>query len=142
METHKKINVAIAVLFGLGLLCGAFSIGMTVGFHKARFSYDWGEQYDMNFGGPHHGIFGFREGPQFMDAHGTFGQIIKIDSTDIVVRGRDNIEKVILVDDDTLIQRMRETIQLSDLHTNDIVTIIGEPNEQGQISAKFIRLMP
>ena len=134
--------IAIAVVLELAVLAGAFSFGMAVGFHKARFSYEWGEHYDRNFGGPHHGLFGFREGSQFMDAHGTFGHVIKVDTSSIVIQGRDNVEKVVLVDNATSIQRMRQAIGIQDLKIDDSVVIIGEPNNQGQIIAKFIRVMP
>jgi hypothetical protein len=58
------------------------------------------------------------------------------------VQDRNNIEKVILIKDDTKIQKMMFDIKASDLIVDDFVTIIGSPNNQGQIEAKFIRVMP
>src|SRR3989338_3271079 len=146
----KQSAAIIAVLFALALIVGVFSAGIAVGYRKARFSYAWGENYDRNFGGPRHGIFGMREGAQFTDAHGTFGQIIQIDPRSssrldtirITIKGRDNIEKILLVDHATSIQRMRVAVQPEDLAVDDSIIAIGEPNEFGQIVAKFIRVMP
>lgn len=135
----------IAVLFGLALLAGAFGFGVFVGYRKANFSYRWGENYHLNFGGPRDGFFqNFRDlgGGDFIGGHGVFGQIIKIDGQTLVIKGQDNVERVVLVKSDTSIRRLGEDIKLDNLKTNEFVTIIGDPNDQGQIEAKFIRVMP
>lgn len=141
----KKVAVLIAVLFSLAILVGTFSMGVVVGFRKARFSYAWGESYHRNFGGPRGGFFAgmFRDfaGRDFTESHGTFGQIIKIDGSSLVVESRDNIEKVIIVNDNTDIRSGRSAIKLGDLKANDYITVIGEPDDKGQIVAKFIRVM-
>ncbi len=153
MDINKIINflkskifiTGIAVLFGLALLVGVFSVGVFVGFHKAKFSYAWGENYHRNFGGPRGGFFkqlkGDFTGRDFIDAHGTFGQVIKIDSTSLVVKGRDNVEKIVLIKNDTEIRGSKDNLQISDLKVDDYVTVIGSPNDQGQIEAKFIRFL-
>ena len=43
---------------------------------------------------------------------------------------------------DTQVEDMRSKIANTDLKLNDFVVVIGEPNSQGQIEAKFIRVMP
>jgi len=144
----KKITVAIAILFGLTLLFGAFSIGVAVGYRKASFSYAWGENYHLNFGGPREGLFNnfSRDiaGRDFIGAHGIFGQIMNIDinSQTLAIKGRDNVEKIVLVKNETEIRRFQDIVQLNDLKSDELVTIIGEPNNQGQIEAKFIRVLP
>lgn len=144
----KKITVAIATLFGLALLVGTFSIGVAVGYRKASFSYAWGENYHRNFGGPREGFFNdfSRDfiGKDFIGAHGTFGQIMNIDvnSQTLAIRGRDNVEKIIVIKDDTEIRRFQDVVQLNDLKADELVTVIGEPNNLGQIEAKFIRVLP
>lgn len=83
--------------------------------------------------------FGDRD---FIEANGTFGQIIKIDGSTLVVKGRDDIEKIILVNDQTTIKHFQETIKLTDLKVDDYIVTIGDPNDAGQLEAKLIRLMP
>lgn len=143
----KAFITLVVVLFGLALLAGTFGLGLAVGYHKARFSYAWGENYHRNFGGPKGGFFGgdFLDGfsgRDLIDAHGVFGQIAKIDGSTLIIKGRDNVEKIVLVQDDTSIMSFRDAIKLADLKIDDNVMVIGEPDDQGRITAKFIRLMP
>ena len=78
----------------------------------------------------------------FPNAHGAIGKIIKIELPTLIVQDKDSTEKVILTANDTQIQRMRENITANDLKINDFLVVIGSPNEQGQIEAKLIRLVP
>ena len=58
------------------------------------------------------------------------------------MQDKDKTEKVILIKDDTQVEKMKDKIQTSDLKIDDFVVVIGSPNDKGQIEAKFIRLMP
>ena len=85
----------------------------------------------------------------FMDANGISGQVIKINitadktqPTTIVVRGLDNVEKIIVVNNKTTIRRLMDDIKIADLKVDEYVVIIGEPNSSGQTEAKLIRVMP
>lgn len=146
-QTFKTILICIAVIIAILLV---LKLGIMIGSRKAAFSFQWGENYHRNFAGPREGFKGFLKGfddRDFIDAHGVFGQIIKIDPStssgqEIIIKGRDNVEKIVLVKDNTTIERLRETIKISDLKADDYVVVIGEPNESGQIEAKFIRVMP
>jgi len=155
MEFNKFFQSAIfkKTLLALGaviVLLGVFKLGILVGYKKAGFSYKWGEQYHRNFGGPRGGFFGnIRRGfgdKDFINAHGTFGSIIRLDSTTstalsiLVIKGKDDLEKTILVSDKTEIGSRRQAITIGDLKIDDQVVVIGSPNEQGQIEAKLIRL--
>lgn len=126
---------------GCILLLLTFRAGMIVGYHKAMFSYRWGENYHRNFGGPRFGFFS-NSGRDFIESHGTFGQVIKIDSTTLVVKGRDDVEKIIVITKDTAIRRGIDNIMPIDLRVDDPVVIIGTPNNDGQIEARLIRVMP
>ncbi|MBU6414658.1 hypothetical protein KGQ34_00205 [Patescibacteria group bacterium] len=141
----KKIKIALVVLGALIALLAAFKAGEFVGYRKARFSYQWEENYHRNFAGPGKGFFGnFLRGfgdRDFINSHGTFGAIIKIDGNTVIVKGKDEAEKIILVSaSTTTIESRRETLQASDLKVDDQVVVIGSPNEQGQIEAKLIRV--
>jgi hypothetical protein len=119
-----------------------FRAGMSVGFKKADFSYRMGDNYHRNFAGPRRGFeFGFGE-MDFVESHGTIGQIIKLDGQSIIIRGRDNLEKIIIVDNKTIINYFRDSINLNDLKIDNLIVVIGEPNSSGQIIAKLIRVLP
>lgn len=142
----KKFKIVLFVLGGLILLSLAFTAGQFVAFRKARFSYRWGENYHQNFAGPRGGFFNDLRrnvsGRDFINPHGSFGVIISIADNVLTIKGNDNIEKTIIVSDKTIIEIGRTTAKISDLKINDNITVIGEPNEQGQIIAKFIRVFP
>jgi hypothetical protein len=140
----KGVIIGLAVFVVIVLIFGA---GMFVGGMKARFSYRWAEQYHKNFAGPQGGFLGNWRNPppfpgDFIESHGTFGEIIKIDGNTLVVKGRENIEKIVLVQENTSIKSGFKDIKISDLKVGDMIVIIGSPNEQGQIEAKLIRVFP
>ncbi len=133
------------MVFGIAaflVLAIVFKGGLVVGAKRADFACRWNSNYHTNFAGPRAGFaqgFGDRD---FIDANGTLGQIIKIDGQSFTIAGRDNVEKVIIVGEYTAIKSMRDALTIADLKVDDFVIVIGEPNENGQISAKLIRLIP
>ena len=149
----KTLTWIFVGLAGLAIVILIFCIGMFVGEKKAGFSYRWAESYHQNFGGPRGGFLGdWQKLPlspgDFTAVHGLFGQIIQVPVADqngqtiLVIKGGDGVEKVVLVNDNTLIKRIRDTVKPADLKVDDYIVVIGEPNDSGQIEAKFIRLMP
>jgi hypothetical protein len=147
-KNQTKKDILKWILIGLGVFIIAaliFKAGMFVGIMKANFSYRWAEQYHKNFAGPRAGFFGdWRIPPfgDFIEGHGTFGEIIKIEGNNLVVKGRENIEKIVLVNEKTIIKSGFRDIKISDLKVGDMIVIIGSPNEKGQIEAKLIRVFP
>jgi len=138
----KKFKIILAAIAAIIMFLLVFKAGTIVGFRKASFSYQWGENYHQNFAGPRGGFLGDFRGNDFIDPHGVIGQIIKIDGQTIIIKGKDNVEKIIIVNDGTLIRRQRDTLKAADLKVDDYIVTIGDPNDAGQIEAKFIRLMP
>ncbi|MCX6751863.1 MAG: hypothetical protein NT161_03850 [Candidatus Nomurabacteria bacterium] len=107
-EDIKKVfesKISTRILIGVGIVIVAmliFSAGIFVGFHKASFGRDWGDNYERNFGmRPDRPMFG-RD--NFPNAHGATGKIIKVELPTIIVQDQDNTEKVILIKSDTQIQ--------------------------------------
>ena len=133
----------IVGLAGFAALVLVFGAGIKVGVMKAKYSYRWAENYHRNFGGPQGGFFSdlksFPHG-EFINGHGVFGSIIKIDGNTIIAKDKDDVEKTILVFDSTIIEKGREKVQLPDLKVDENIVIIGSPNDKGQIEAKFIRV--
>lgn len=138
-DTLKWIIVGFV---GFVVLMLVFGAGVKVGTIKARYSYKWAENYHKNFAGPRGGFVGdWRRFPagDFISGHGAFGEIIEIKDNSFVIKGRENVEKVIVTDEETAITKGRETIK-DGLKVGDRVVIIGSPNEAGQIEAKLIRV--
>jgi hypothetical protein len=133
------------IVLGIGafiVLLLIFNLGMFVGFRKANFSFRWGENYHQNFAGPRGGFFRDFEGKDFIESHGTFGEIIKINESDFVIKGQADVEKIIVITKDTVLEEGRQTITENELKVGDRVVVIGTPNDAGQIEAKLIRIMP
>src|SRR3989338_3146755 len=97
------------VLVGLGGFVAViliFGAGVKVGEMKAGFSYRWAENYHKNFAGPRGGFFSdWKKKPrgEFIDAHGSFGEIIELNNStsfgqgSFVIKGRGDMEKIILI---------------------------------------------
>ena len=147
-EKSQKINRDILKwiiigLVGFAVVALIFGAGMFVGGMKAKFSYRWAEQYHKMFAGPRAGFFGdWRSFPrgEFIEAHGNFGEIIEMKENEFVVKGRGDVEKVILITDKTIIQKGREKIKKEDLKVGNWIVVIGSPSEEGKIEAKLIRI--
>ena len=139
---------AMAGLGGFAAVIIIFGAGVKVGEIKARYSYRWAENYHRNFGGPKEGFFGdWKEMPrgEFMEGHGSFGEIIELNTStssgrgSFVIKGRGDMEKIILTVPETIIKNGRDTVE-DGLKVGDKVVIIGSPNNEGQIEAKLIRI--
>ncbi|HRY63001.1 MAG TPA: hypothetical protein P5267_00105 [Patescibacteria group bacterium] len=138
----KAFKVSLIALGLFIIILVSFQAGLLVGFRKAGFSYRWEENYHRNFAGPKGGFIDDLRGREFIESSGVFGPIIKIDGQSVVIRGKDNVEKIIMIKSDAVIRRGKENLKLSDLRVDDPLVVIGEPNDAGQIEAKLIRVMP
>lgn len=145
---EKKRDIlkwAVIALSGFVVILLSVGLGIWIGGERARFSYRWADNYHKNFGGPKEGFFmEMKKFPQdnFMSGHGEFGTIIKINGSEIMIKGRDNMEKFVLVKNDTVVKSAKDDIKLSYLKLNDFIVVIGSPNDAGQIEAKIIRVLP
>ena len=145
LQSFFKSKTFTGILIGLSVAIGAlilFNLGMFVGYQKANFSYRWSDNYERNFAGPRQGFMEEMKGQDFIGSHGVVGQIIKIDGRSLVIKGQDNIEKIISLATETAIHRFRQSIKAADLQTGDLIVVIGDPDDSGRIAAKLIRVLP
>ncbi len=138
----KWVVIGLFILVAIVLIFGA---GVFVGTMKAKFSYRWAESYHKNFSGPKSGFLGdWRQAMpmpgDFIQGHGAFGEIIEMKDNGFVIKGQGDAEKVVIVNENTIIQNGRETVK-DGLKVGDNVVVIGSPNDQGQIEARLIRIM-
>lgn len=125
------------------MLVFVFGLGVSVGSKRAEFAFKWADEYHRNFAGPKEGFFGDFMGGNFMDANGCFGQILSVDGNTVTVKdNRDNVEKIVIVGNKTVIVSQRNNVKLTDLKKDDTIVVVGRPNNAGQIEADIIRLMP
>ena len=144
LQGFLKSTMFTRTLYSLGailLMLAIFQAGVFVGFHKATFAHQFGERYYRGFDGGDRGKFGmpFRGLP---DAHGATGKILSVEIDLLVIEGPEGIEKSVRLKGDTELRRFRDRIKVADLRVGDIAVVIGEPNENGEIDARFVRLLP
>ncbi len=139
-KNFKSIIYTLGVLF---ILFFVFQAGVVVGFKKASFHRDWGDNYEKNFGSrrgmPKFIKDNFSETP---NAHGAIGKIIKVDFPNIIVLDKDQTEKSIIIDNNTNIIEMSDKVNKESLIVDKFIVVIGSPNTSGQIEAKLIRIIP
>ncbi len=139
---NKIFQVFILVLCVLLVFISGFWLGLRVGEHQRGFARDWSDNYHKNFAGPRGGFLKEMRDHEFINANGVFGQIIKIEGTTVIAKGEADIEKIIMVSERTIINRGPEKINVSQLQVDDNIIVVGEPDNQGRIMAKLIRVMP
>lgn len=150
MDTkHKKIiGIILIVLGSLVLALIIFKAGMMVGFNKAMFTDRFGENYYRTFERfgkttPRAGMVkNFFSNDKLPGGHGVVGKIIKINLPNIVVESPDNIEKVILTNESTLVREFRDSITLQDISLGDTIVVLGTPDDKGQVVATLVRIVP
>lgn len=144
ISESKNVRVLIYTLAILFIAICIFQAGMFVGFHKASFSYNYGENFYKEAFGERREGFGMMgmQRDMYMGGHGATGKIVKITLPTILVSGYDNTEKIIRLDDDTVIREFRNELTPQNLKVDDMIVVIGSPNDAGEIQAKLIRILP
>jgi len=141
--SSRWLRWGVGILSGLIILILVLALGINIGRHEERFTRDWAQNYPGNFGGPKSFSLQINPGDRPVQPHGLFGAVISkaTDNKSIVVKGDRDVEKTVLLDDSTIIEKAMNTLKAADLKVNDSVIVIGEPNQQGQIDAKLIRVI-
>lgn len=130
-----KTRAILVIIAGVIVLLVIFAFGASVGYHRGLFASRFGRYYAANFyGGP--------AGKVSFTANGVAGDVIAVSSATIAVEDRDGDEQFVTISPDTLIREANNTVLMQDMNVGDTITVIGEPNGEGQIQARFIRLFP
>jgi hypothetical protein len=138
----KKVNRTLKIVGIVIITLVIFQAGMFVGFKKASFAYRFGDNYARTFGGHRDEMSKNFPNIDFPNSHGTIGKIIKINLPTIIIKGKDNLEKIVVIKNNTDIRLFREAASTTDLKIDSNVMVLGTPNEKGEIEARLIRLMP
>ncbi len=138
-KTFRGILIGICTVI---IALVIFQMGIFVGERKAAFSYRFNDNYHRNFTGPRRGFGMNLMGDDLPNEHGADGRIVRVSLPTFVVADTDSVEKVVVIDKDTIIRRFQNTVTGSDIKVGDNTVVIGIPNDTGQIVAKLIRLLP
>ncbi len=124
-----------------------FQAGVVVGNHKAQFGDRMGGNYERNFvdmgrgGFPSNPNLGFGEMLP-PGGHGAVGQVINVALPTFIIAGPDNLERTVVVSDETVIRQFRDELGTESIENGKFVVVLGEPNDKGEIEAKLIRFLP
>jgi Domain of unknown function (DUF5666) len=139
----KKVRTVLWVLAGLIVLCVVFGLGIAVGFDRAGFAAGFDQNYYRNFYGNAPGAtMGGMAAPGPVSIHGIVGTVIDLSSSTISVKDQKDNEQSVVVSSGTVIREQNNDIVIGAIQLGDQITVIGEPNDQGQIAARFIRIFP
>jgi RNase P/RNase MRP subunit p29 len=142
----KRTRVVILALGGIAVALLIFGAGAAIGYRKAIFSSDWGRNYERNFYGvPPPGMMGMPIGiiaPRGPNAHGVTGEVIDVASSSFSVKDPDNDERSIAITSATVIRDMDQTVSVGQIAPGSRVVVIGAPNSNGQVEARFVRVFP
>ncbi len=142
---YKTPNFLKGLLIGVVtiiVLLGVFQLGMIVGSRKANFAYQRFGLYTSGGpeGMPRIGMMGLPL-PGSFDPHGATGVVISNDGQKrMIIKGPDGSEKIVIFSTTTDVQEGAQAIPPSQIPDDKHVVIFGNPDEQGQIEAKFIRV--
>ena len=141
----SKFKTVLIILALAIVVLAVFQAGMFIGFKKASFSNNWGDNYYRAFGKPQGDprMMGFpREGMGFTESHGVAGRVLKVIPPRLMIEGQDRVEKSVFIKEGTVIRRFRDNIDISKVRADEFAIVLGSPNSNGEIEASFIRLMP
>lgn len=144
IEDISKSKIVRQVIIGICIMIVALCIlflGINIGEHRARYAGQFGNNFERNFMGPD-GMRGGMFGDGLPGGHGAAGEIVSINLPQLIISGPDSIEKVVALKDSTIVREFQNNIKSSDLKVGDFVVVLGNPNEQGEIEAKLVRVMP
>ncbi|HEX4103961.1 MAG TPA: hypothetical protein VHZ04_00580 [Candidatus Paceibacterota bacterium] len=131
----SKGKAILIIIGGVIVVLAVFAFGASVGYHRGLFADHFGENYFKNFyGGP--------AGKMTMTMHGVAGDVIGVSSATIAVEAADGDEQSVFVPAGVVIREEDNTIMVQDVNVGDGITVIGDPTEEGQIEARFIRVFP
>jgi hypothetical protein len=138
-EGYTRLLTALGFLLAALVIFGA---GIFVGYSKAEFSYHWSNNYYRDFGGPESpfGLPGSDDGAP--NSYGAFGTVVGVNLPLFAVKGPNEAEKVVIISPQTTIHLLRDPATTTDIHPGESVIVIGEPDDQGQIEASFVRILP
>jgi hypothetical protein len=140
--SSKTVKICVVVIGAMIYGLVIFKLGMVAGYDKADFSHSLGENYRDIFTNQPPSLGEKINDNSFTDANGASGKIIKINDPLLYIEEPNDGEKVVSTDQTTTIRMFREQIPFSRLKTDEFVVVVGDPDGDGTIGAKLIRVVP
>ncbi|HUC01869.1 MAG TPA: hypothetical protein VMA75_03110 [Candidatus Paceibacterota bacterium] len=145
--SSKNVRAVLIILGSLIILFVAFGLGIAVGYERAGFAAGLDKNYYRIFygaspGGPLGSMTSVMPVPGPGPIHGVVGTVIDLGTSTISVRDGDGDEQSVAVPTGTSIRQGEGTVVIGNVSVGDQIAVIGEPDADGQIVARFIRIIP
>ena len=138
----KIVRTILWMLGGLIVLVVVFGLGISVGYGRAGFASGFDQNYYRNFyGAPPGGPVGLVSPPMSAVTHGVVGTVIDLGTSTISVENQQGNEQSVAVSSSTDIRNGNGNVMIGDVVVGDQIAVIGEPNSEGQVDARFIRIL-
>jgi hypothetical protein len=141
LDKSRSVKICVASIAGIVIVIISFQAGVFVGYKKAAFSFRGGDNYYRAFGGHSRALIGM-DNDDLPASYGAAGKIVKVNLPEIIIADRANVEKTIIINDDTIVKEFKGEASSSAIHQDDFAVVIGTPNNKSQIEAKLIRIIP
>ncbi|MCX6737180.1 MAG: hypothetical protein NTX26_00320 [Candidatus Parcubacteria bacterium] len=143
IDSKRKKNFLRGFIIALSFLF-VFNLGIGVGREMERFACNWTASYHKNFGGPEMGFIENWRGqsPAIINGRGVAGKILQINADTLVIQSQNNIEIIVVMTPETQVTKLQDQVSRGELKMNDFIVVVGNPNVDGQIVAKLIRILP
>lgn len=147
MDTKKQItpkifNRIVIILGTILILLLVFQAGIAIGSRRAMFFANKNGNYMREFRDPQSILSPFLRRDTDINPHGTVGEIVSIKMPEIMLRSGGDEESIVYITATTSVRNLSGTVSSTTLKVNDRIVVIGEPLENGSISATFIRILP
>ena len=136
--TLSKIILIVGLSFVIIVI---FLTGEEIGFRKAQFSYRFGDNYNRMFGGRSQGRMMPFGDDILLPSDGASGTIIKVSLPKIFLESDNGVEKVVTLDNNSLVRKFRESIASTTLKVGDYIVVLGEPDSAGTVHAGLVRVI-
>jgi hypothetical protein len=70
------------------------------------------------------------------------GEVMDVTSSSFFVKEADTDERIIVINSGTVIRDRDQTISVNAVLPGSHVVVIGVPNPEGQVEARFVRVFP
>ncbi|MES2409769.1 MAG: hypothetical protein V4509_05740 [Patescibacteria group bacterium] len=130
--------IAIGLVIWTGLI---LQLGMFIGYQKASYFFKYGDNYYKNLRGGRPMPMGLND-DDLPRSHGAIGRVIQVTLPTFIVEDEDGMEKIISTNDRTIVRNVEMLASTSKISQNDMVVVVGSPNEKSEIEAKLIRILP
>ena len=145
MKSFFQSNTVAKVLFILGALLViliVFQAGLFVGYRQGAFSSNWDNSLGRDIRDPHSFFAPFIRDGEDAIPHGSAGEIISVKLPLIMLKSVNGTEQIVVLSPTTTIRSLRDAASTSELSIGKNVIVIGEPGNDGEIEASFVRIIP